>query len=287
MPSISDEMDDADFDAAFGGGDDVLPIVLPQMPPMQMPPMQQAPAPRPQQAPPQMQRPQQVPPQMQRPMPQQRPVTPQTLRSLPMPQQRPMPQPPQMQHPMQQMSPYQGSPFVLPLPPGLGTTPEEPFFKRKIGGLPVWAWGLIAAGGGTVAYFAMREKKDATEKKAAKSKTAPKRLEQSRSSDGWSPSRGRFADALEKKFGGKFEKVYDNAEDAVSASFKTVSPLINIKAKAGYKIDKAFESFCKADGLHPVMHDDNEIGLYPADGTARGREWEEYVDALRDDGQTV
>lgn len=286
MPSVADEMDDADFDEAFGGGDDVLPIVLP---PMQMP---QAPAPRPQQAqvPPQMQRPapQQVPPQMQRPMPQQRPVTPQALRSLPMPQQRPMPQPPQMQRQMQQMNPYQASPFVLPLPPGLGTVPEEPFFKRKIGGLPVWAWGLIAAGGGTVAYFAMRDKKDITEKKAAaaKSKASPKRLTENRSSEGWSPSRGRFADALEKKFSGKFEKVYDNAEDAV-ASFKTVSPLINVKAKAGYKIDKAFESFCKADGLHPVMHDDNEIGLYPAEGTARGREWEEYVDALRDDGQTV
>jgi hypothetical protein len=273
MQALSEDMTDADFDEAFGSDEDVQPIALPMQMPMQ--------------APPQMQ----VPPQMQRPMP----------RALPMPQQRPMPQPPhrpmmppqmqQMQQ-MQQMSPYQASPFVLPLPPGMGTTPDEPFYQRKVGGLPVWMWGLIVAGGGTVAYFTMREKKDEKDSSAKASvKSGPKRLEankssESRSSDGWSPSRGRFVDTLNKKFSGKFEKVYVDADEA-KASFKTVSPLINVKAKAGYQIDKAFESFCKADGLHPVMHDDNEIGLYPADGTARGREWEDYVNALRDDGQTV
>lgn len=275
MPQISEDLSESEFDEAFGGGDDVLPLPMPSM---QMP-MSQAPQmPMPQARPAQMPVPRPQPAPQQRPMPQQRPA----LRSLPQPQQRPMPQMPQ------QMNPYLPQPLpVLPLPPGLGQA-EEPFLQRKVGGLPVWMWGLIVAGGGTAAYFVMREKKDESKSassKAAIAKTEPKRLERNKSSD-WSPSRGRFVDALSKKFSGKFEKVYDDADEA-KASFKTVSPLINVKAKPGYQIDKAFESFCKADGLHPVMHDDNEIGIYPADGTAKGREWEEYVDALRDDGQTV
>lgn len=296
MPMTDDSMNDDDFDAAFGD-DNGPPIVLP---PMQPSPQQAAPRP---QAPGAQQRPMPPPlmPQQMRqppPGPQQRP-TPQPpqqrpLRTLAMPPQRPMPQPPRQQMSQQrqqtQMSPFQ-PPFALPLPPGLGApVPEENFFQKKVGGLPVWAWGLLAAGGGTVAYFVMKDdKKDKKDKKVKKnfgsSEASPKRFGKS-SSEGWSPSRGTFCDALETKFSGKFEKVYNDADDA-KGTFKTVSPLINVKAKPGYKIDKAFEAFCKADGLHPVMHDDNEIGIYPADGTARGREWENYVDLLRDDGQTV
>jgi hypothetical protein len=288
-----DTLDEADFDEAFGQADSP-PIAIPLMPPPQaQPQMQQRPPqaqPQMQQRPPQMQQPQmqQRPPQMQ----QQRPPQMQQQRPPQMQQQRPMSQPQQrlMPQPQRQMAPYQ-PPFALPLPPGLGqAVPEEGFLTRKVGGLPVWAWGLIVAGGGTVAYFTMREKKDDKKKKIEKnlgSAESVKRLGSGeRSSGSWSPSRGTFCTALEKKFGGKFEKVYDDADDAKN-SFKTVSPLINVKAKSGYQIDRTFEAFCKSYGLHPVMHDDNEIGLYPADGTAKGRAWEEYVDLLRDDGQTV
>jgi hypothetical protein len=281
-----DTLDEADFDEAFGQADSP-PIAIPLIPPPQAQPQmqQRPPQPQMQQRPPQpqMQQPQMQQPQMQRPQPQMQRPQPQMQR--PQPQmQRPQPQ---MQR---QMTPYQ-PPFALPLPPGLGqAVPEEGFLTRKVGGLPVWAWGLIVAGGGTVAYFTMREKKDDKKKKIEKnlgSAESVKRLGSGeRSSGSWSPSRGTFCTALEKKFGGKFEKVYDDADDAKN-SFKTVSPLINVKAKSGYQIDRTFEAFCKSYGLHPVMHDDNEIGLYPADGTAKGRAWEEYVDLLRDDGQTV
>jgi peptidyl-tRNA hydrolase len=51
-------------------------------------------------------------------------------------------------------------------------------------------------------------------------------------------------------------------------------------------VDQAFTRFCRREGLNPSQHADGSIGLYPH-STKRGKEWEEYVDALRDEGQKV
>jgi hypothetical protein len=81
-------------------------------------------------------------------------------------------------------------------------------------------------------------------------------------------------------------KVYTDADDAEhDKDLKTVSPLITIKVTGTkIKVEKDLDRMCKREGLSPTVHEDGSIGLYPTT-SKRGKEWEEYVDALRDDGQ--
>lgn len=190
--------------------------------------------------------------------------------------------------PMQQTAPMM--PFVpsvvFPLPPqyGMGQQAPEPFYAKRVAGLPVWLWGTIALGGGAL-YFASRKSSDAAQETP---KPAAKKLASNaskREKDSFQPSRSRFADALQRKYGSSVEKVYIEADEA-KAHCKTVSPLVNAKMKAGFKIDKAFEDFCKQEGLFPVEHEDS-VGFYPEDGTPRGEAQSEYVDLLREDGLDV
>ena len=62
---------------------------------------------------------------------------------------------------------------------------------------------------------------------------------------------------------------------------------MNVEVKGGaVKADAALQRFARREGLNPVQHEDGSIGFYPHTGK-RGKEWEEYIDALRDEGQKV
>jgi hypothetical protein len=113
------------------------------------------------------------------------------------------------------------------------------------------------------------------------------------SNGGWEPSRSRFAELLERYYQrqghAQHAKVWHDAEDAKSkGKLKFVSPLVNVEVKDSkmVKVDPALTRFCRREGLNPVAHSDGSIGLYPHN-SKRGKAWEEYIDALRDDGQKV
>jgi hypothetical protein len=164
---------------------------------------------------------------------------------------------------------------------------------RKVGPLPVWGWALTALGTGIGGYFWWQSSKKVSKND---SEDEPQGLPALPSSTGegrgsWSPSRGVFADQLNKLFQRKGMtekiKVYDDADEAkATGTLKHLSPLINIKCEVAYKPDKEMERLCKREGLSPIVHEDGTIGLYPA-SSKRGREWEKYIDLLRDDGQKV
>lgn len=172
---------------------------------------------------------------------------------------------------------------------------------KKVGPLPVWAWVLIASGAGGTGYYLY------------KSKTAPKPNSDDDDSSsspsvgdvlmnavtgaggggsGWSPSRSRFAEQLQRYFAKKGQSehavVWHDAEDAkVKGGLSHVSPLVNVQVKGGgVKVDTALTRFARREGLNPIQHDDGSIGLYPH-STKRGKEWEGYIDALRDEGQSI
>jgi hypothetical protein len=172
------------------------------------------------------------------------------------------------------------------------------FAKKKVGPLPVWAWLLGAGAVGTGAYFVIRRKGSSS---GEESSSVTPNSHRSSSSDGdheesggsgWSPSRSAFASQLQRHFDKKGQSsnvvVWHDAEDAQKKGrLKFVSPLINVQVKGGVvKVDAALQKFCRREGLNPVAHDDGSIGLYPHSGK-RGKAWEDYVDALRDDGQQV
>lgn len=181
---------------------------------------------------------------------------------------------------------------------------NEGLFLKKVGPLPVWGWGLIALGVTGTGYFAYKASKAKSKPKANgddSGESAPKIGEilskaLSANADGggssWSPSRSGFTDRLNNYFQKKGQsahvKVWHDAEDAKEkGGLKFVSPLINIQVKHGsVKLDQALTRFCRREGLNPQQHPDGSIGLYPH-SSKRGKEWEEYVDALRDDGQTI
>lgn len=171
----------------------------------------------------------------------------------------------------------------------------ENLLTRKFGPLPVWGWALTAIGTGVGGYFLWQsnqkkkiEKNSSDDEDDGPSYALPESTGSERGS--WGPSRGGFSDQLNKFFTRKGMaekiKIYDDADEA-KKKLKHLSPLINIKCEVAYKPDKDLLRLCKREGLNPILHEDGTIGLYPADKTKRGREWEKYIDLLRDDGQTV
>jgi len=171
----------------------------------------------------------------------------------------------------------------------------ESILTRKIGPLPVWGWALTAIGTGIGGYFwwqSTKAKVSKNEGDGNERPASPALPESTQSDAAWNPSRGQFADQLNKHFmrKGMAEKVkvFDDADEAkASGKLKHLSPLINIKCEVAYKPDKDFLRLCKRDGLNPIVHEDGTIGLYPAASGKRGQEWEKYIDLLRDDGQKV
>jgi hypothetical protein len=183
----------------------------------------------------------------------------------------------------------------------LGQQPEGSggvlgFAKKKVGPLPVWAWALVVGGAGTGAWIYMKKRSSASATSDSDSGSKVERNasveEESSDPGGWSPSRSSFANQLQRHFDkkglGSAVVVWHDAEDAQKkGKLKFVSPLINIEVKdASVKADAALQKFCRREGLNPIAHSDGSIGLYPHTGK-RGKAWEEYVDALRDDGQQV
>lgn len=248
-------------------------------------------------------------PQM--PFPPQMPVGPQ------------MPFPPPMQPPMQPpmaMQPYQPafhpgpypypagnypmdivSPNTNPMPwmgpyhdPSMsGDDDEENILTKKYGGVPVWGWALAAAavgGVGFVVYQKVLKKNEPgslVSNDRSDSDDDGDSVERNRSGE-WSPSRSGFGAQIDQflkdqKIRGV--KVYIDADEAAK-SIKTPSPLITLRVPrtAGLVTHHSFITMCKTEGLRPVETADGIVGLYP-DKSKRGKAWEEYIDALRDEGQ--
>jgi hypothetical protein len=168
---------------------------------------------------------------------------------------------------------------------------------RKVGPLPMWAWLLIGGSVAGAGYFYYRHvRKDGDDEGSSPRPNVGDVVsvepdEEARS--GWQPSRSAIAQQLEQYFSRKGQSahitVWSDADEAKQKGRLTaVSPLVNVQVKGGtVKVDATLQRFCRREGLNPIAHKDGSIGLYPHDGSKRGREWEEYVDALRDDGQKV
>lgn len=181
--------------------------------------------------------------------------------------------------------------------------PASPLM-RKMGPLPVWAWlalGGTAVGAGYLFYRSRKAEPSTSDGGGEESSSGGGGLMrmlgggggggEEDSGSGWGPSRSSFAGRLTEYFRKKgFEEhvvVWHDADEARAGGMTHVSPLINVQVKGGgVKCDTALQRFCRREGLNPVAHVDGSIGLYPHTGK-RAKEWEEYIDALRDDGQSV
>lgn len=179
--------------------------------------------------------------------------------------------------------------------------PQAPLMK-KVGPLPMWAWlaiGGTAVGAGYLLYKNRKTEPSSSDEEEGSSRPSGGLLKMlgaggggdEDSGGGWGPSRSAFAGRLTEYFRKKgFEEhvvVWHDADEARAGGMTHVSPLINIQVKGGgVKCDTALQRFCRREGLNPVAHVDGSIGLYPHTGK-RAKEWEEYIDALRDDGQSV
>ena len=170
---------------------------------------------------------------------------------------------------------------------------------KQMGPLPLWAWALIAGGVGGTGYYFFKSKdgSDDSDSSSPGPSMGDVLKNAFTSSDGgsgsgWSPSRSTFADQLQRYFAkkghGEHVTVWHDAEDAKKhGGLAHVSPLVNVQVKGGaVKVDTALTRFARREGLNPVQHEDGSIGLYPHT-TKRGKEWEQYIDALRDEGQSI
>lgn len=186
------------------------------------------------------------------------------------------PQAPINPYTLQQQPPMQ----MMPAPDG--------WALRKVGPLPVWAWAVIAAAGGGIAWWYFTQKP--LTKNDDESDDEPEERNEPSEKSSWGPSRSRVAEKIEKhlKANGKTSNVtvYADADEA-KKYVRTPSPLVTIKPKSGaFEADDQLNKLLKREGLYANKHEDGSIGLYPA-SSKRGREWEKYIDALRDEGQTV
>lgn len=184
----------------------------------------------------------------------------------------------QQQQMMQQpQMPYQ----VFPL----GQAPQQDgLLTRRVLGVPVWGWASLVTvvGGGTAAWWFLTQREVKKNDAESSSPALPASLD-----DGeWGPSRTVIADALRHYYirKGQGTALILKAEDAKKKRLPHVSPVITVKLDGKGVIDKELQRICKREGLSPLVHADGTIGLYPASGK-KGREWEKYIDELRDHGQ--
>jgi hypothetical protein len=183
---------------------------------------------------------------------------------------------------------------VPALSPAMGQVPGESLLTRRYGPLPVWGWALGALGVGVGGYFFWQNQQKSVSKNGSEGESRERELssvdESPSATQGWSPSRSGFCEQIKKHFMRKgmsdSVEIFEDA-DTAKKKLKQVSPLINIKCSATYKPDADLVKICKREGLNPIVHEDKTIGLYPIAGAKRGKAWEEYIDLLRDDGQTV
>jgi len=180
--------------------------------------------------------------------------------------------------------------------PTNGTNGEGTGLSKRLLGAPIWAWGLILAGAGGAGYLYYRSRGQVKANSSGESDSGSEGLYHASSeltaNGAWSPSRSRFAELLQRYYQRKgmsaHVTVWHDADDAKEkAKLPVVSPLVNVQVHGGaVKADTALVRFARREGLNPVQHQDGSIGFYPHT-TKRGKEWEEYIDALRDDGQKV
>lgn len=180
---------------------------------------------------------------------------------------------------------YDSTVYPLALADTATATAQPTGLAKPIAGLPVWGWGLIVAGLGVGGYF-WYQNRDGVKKNPedGEGDSSSEPMEQG----GWRPSRSAFAEKLERhlsKSGLSGAKVYSDAEDAKKARLKQVSPLVTVVAQGQVPMGD-LEKFARREGLKPVAHEGGVVGFYPISGK-RGRAWEQYIDALRDEGQTV
>lgn len=172
--------------------------------------------------------------------------------------------------------------------------------RQQWGPLPAWAWLLIGSGVAGTGYFLWKSKQ-APQKNEGDSPSEPKvgdvmplfaNPSGGGARGGWEPSRTSFAKKLQAYFDKKGQTahvvVWHDAEDARDkGKLRVISPLVNVQVKGGaVKVDTALQRWARREGLNPVQHQDGSIGFYPHTGK-RGKEWESYIDALRDDGQSI
>lgn len=186
-------------------------------------------------------------------------------------------------------------PGTVPVPMGQASTPNGAspivsFFTQPMLGVPVWGWalGVVALAGGGYYYY-VHTKAKAADAAAGLAQNEPELPEPK-----WQPSRSRMAERLERWMSQRGKKdgitVYADADEAAAAGVRNPSPLLNLRVARGQAdkvADVEMRKMLRREGLDAVQIDANTVGIVPADGTKRGSEWESYVDALREEGQTV
>lgn len=205
--------------------------------------------------------------------------------------------------PMPQYYPLSLAQGVLPATtptgaPATTATPAGNFLTNRYAGVPGWGWGLITIGVLGGGYYLMKhgskpkrndggEDEDDGEGDAASAIGSTEPAE-----TGWGPSRSSFGRDLEKFISrrglpAKDIKVYTDADEA-KRYVKPVSPLVTIKCSTGVTMPMAdLEKFASKEGLTATDHGSGVIGFYPRPNGKRGRAWEQYIDDLRDEGQSV
>lgn len=203
----------------------------------------------------------------------------------------------------QQYYPLSLAQGVLPVAPAAAAAAaaQSPtsLLTNRYAGVPGWGWGLITIGVLGGGYFLLRSKKSkrndgsddedesetGSESAAAFGGTEP-------AEQGWGPSRSSFGRNLEKFISrrglpAKDIKVYTDADDAKKYC-KPVSPLVTIKCSTGVTMPMSdLEKFASKEGLTATDHGSGVIGFYPRPNGKRGKAWEQYVDDLRDEGQSI
>lgn len=162
--------------------------------------------------------------------------------------------------------------------------PEVPIHQRRFAGVPAWGWGLGVVGAAGLAYW-LYSRKSMTANTGDDSASTDAG---DTTPEGWRPSRSGFGEHLKKcleKAGALGQTtIWIDADDA-QKKLPQVSPLVTIQCKTTVPL-KELEKLAKREGLSAIEHDAGVVGFYPGKGK-KGKEWESYVDDLRDAGQRV
>ena len=165
---------------------------------------------------------------------------------------------------------------------------QESLLTRRVAGLPVWSWGLIGTAAIGAGWYFWKQGKVVSNPPESPPVMRPLPAVE----EGWSPSRSRFGDSLghwmkRHSIPARDVTVYTDADEA-KRHVKPVSPLVTIKCAASVKMPMDdLQKLCAEEGLCATDHGGGVIGFYPAESGPRATEWESYIDALRDEGQTV
>ncbi len=167
---------------------------------------------------------------------------------------------------------------------------EENIFTKKVGGLPVYGWAIGVAVLGAGAYFLYQKYKEREDQERELAQNEEQQEAGLARNRGWSPSRSGFAEQIEsflKSNGIRGVRVYPDADEA-ARTIKNPSPLITMRVPRGSNLhaNAQFVNMCRNEGLKPVETSEGIVGLYPDKGK-KAKQWERYIDDLRDEGQKI